>query len=89
MMGISNTNQRKPMVTRDQVRDASSTIAHLWSNGMQMDRIGAARLIKLVPADWRPVVCANIMLMLQQRGEYTQAQAFEGLLFDLAGIEEQ
>ncbi|WP_316235081.1 MULTISPECIES: hypothetical protein [unclassified Bradyrhizobium] len=73
-------------ISRDVIRDVASTLAHHWIGPDRMDSIGVERIIKSYPHTMRPVICALIILQLERQGFYTQAAAFEGLLFDLADI---
>lgn len=74
------------MLTRDMVRDTASTLAHLWTGSDVKDRMGVERIIRSHPVDLRPVLAAHVMRYLEARGFYTQATAFEGMLFDLAEV---
>jgi hypothetical protein len=73
-------------MTRDAIRDTASTLAHLWTGADIRDRQGVARILASHAADLRPVLCAHIMRYLEARGFYTQAAAFEAMLFDIAGV---
>lgn len=77
------------MLTRDNIRDAASTLAHHWVSADSRDRLGVERLIRAYPHQMRPVICAHIMRHLVLQGFYTQAEKFEDLLLDLAGGVEQ
>jgi hypothetical protein len=74
------------MLTRDMVRDTASTLAHLWTGPDVKDRLGVERIIRSHPVELRPVLAAHVMRYLEARGFYTQAAAFEGMLFDLSGV---
>lgn len=77
------------MLTRDAIRDTASTLAHHWVGPDRIkDRLGVQRIILSHHESLRPVLCAHVMRYLEQRGWFTQAAAFEGLLFDLAGVED-
>jgi hypothetical protein len=73
------------MLTKDNIRDAASTLAHHWVSAEPKDREGVERLIRSHPVPLHPVLCAHVMRYLELRGFYTKAEQFEGLLFDLAG----
>jgi hypothetical protein len=73
------------MLTRDNIRDAASTLAHHWVSAEPKDREGVERIIRSHPVPLHPVLCAHVMRYLELRGFYTKAEQFEGLLFDLAG----
>jgi hypothetical protein len=74
------------MMTRDAVRDTASTLAHLWTGADIRDREGVARILRSHSAELVPVLAAHIMRYLEARGWYTQAAAFEAMLFDMAGV---
>lgn len=74
------------MLTRDMVRDTASTLAHLWTGADVRDRMGVERIIRSHPDPLRPVLCAHVMRYLEARGFYTQAAAFEAMLFELAEV---
>jgi hypothetical protein len=76
------------MVKRADIRNAASTLAHHWCRSEPMDRIGVERCIKAYPPALQLPLCANILLLLHERGFYTHADSFEALLFDLADVEE-
>lgn len=77
-------------VTREDVRNAASTLAHHWVGAdPAKDREGVRRLIVAYPEAARVPLCAHVLRYLELRGFYTQAEKFEGMLFDLAGIEEE
>jgi hypothetical protein len=86
-MGVSNTGG-EPMLTRDMVRDTASTLAHLWTGSDTRDRLGVERIIRSHAPELRPVLCAHVMRYLEARGFYTQAAAFEAMLFDIAQVPE-
>jgi len=74
-------------LTRDSVRDAASTLAHMWSAATsEKDRQGVDRIIQAFSAPTRCVVSALVLHFLEQRGFYTQAAALESLMFDHADI---
>jgi hypothetical protein len=76
------------MMTRDALRDTASTLAHLWTGADIRDRMGVERILRSHGEELRPVLCAHIMRYLEARGFYTQAAAFEVMLFDMAGVPE-
>jgi hypothetical protein len=76
------------MMTRDMVRDTASTLAHLWTGSDPKDRLGVERIIRSHCIELRPVLAAHIMRYLEARGFYTQAAAFEAMLFELAGVDD-
>jgi hypothetical protein len=71
-------------VTRDDIRNAASTLAHHWATRDPKDREGVRRLIAAYPPATRLPLCALILECL----EADQRVAFDGLLFDMADIEE-
>jgi len=75
------------MVTKNNVRDAASTLAHHWCGADAMDRVGVERVILAYPQALQLPLCALIMHTLEGRGFYTQAAAFEGWLFALADVD--
>lgn len=75
-------------ITRDNYRDVASTLAHHWCGADTMrDREGVRRVLVAYPAAIRAVLSALILSRLEGQGAYTQAGAFEAMLFDLAGVE--
>jgi hypothetical protein len=76
-------------MTRDNIRDTASTLAHLWVGPDTLkDREGVRRIILSHTEALRPPLCAHIMRYLEHRGFYTQAEKFEAMLFDLADVPE-
>jgi hypothetical protein len=75
------------MITRDNIRDAASTLAHHWTSADRRDRLGVERLLLAYPVELQRPLAALILMRLEERGHYTGAAAFEALLFDLAGLE--
>jgi hypothetical protein len=73
------------MLTKDNIRDAASTLAHHWVSAEPKDRVGVERIIRAYPAPLWPALCAHIMRYLELRGWYVKAEQFEALLFDFAG----
>lgn len=73
-------------ITRDNIRDAASTLSHHWSTRELKDRAGVERLIYAYPCAMRPVICALILRYLEARGG--DWSTFESMLFDMAGIVE-
>lgn len=75
-------------ITRDNVRDVASTLAHHWVGSDPVkDREGVRRIITAYPTAMRTALCALILWRLEGQGFYTAAGAFESMLFDMAGIE--
>ncbi|WP_368508076.1 hypothetical protein [Bradyrhizobium lupini] len=74
-------------VTRDDIRNAASTLAHHWATRDPKDREGVRRLIAAYPPATRLPLCALILERLQDYKGDT-VSAFESLLFDAADIEE-
>lgn len=74
-------------VTRDDIRNAASTLAHHWATRDPRDREGVRRLIAAYPPATRLPLCALILERLQDYAGDT-CTAFDGLLFDMADIEE-
>lgn len=75
-------------VTRDDIRNAASTLAHHWAQRDAKDREGVRRLIAAYPPATRLPLCA---LILERLGDYPETglrAAFDGLLFEMADIEE-
>jgi len=79
-----------PNATRESVHDAASTLAYHWAEGAggHKDRLGVERLIRAYPIGLQIPLCANVLLLLQERGWYTHADKFEGLLFEMAATRE-
>lgn len=75
------------MLTRDNIRDAASTLAHHWASKDRRDRLGVERIYLAFPVELQRPLGALVMRMLELRGLYTAAAAWEGLLFELAGLE--
>jgi hypothetical protein len=75
------------MITRDNIRDAASTLAHHWTSSEHRDRLGVERLYLAYPVELQRPLGALVMRNLELRGFYRQAAAFERMLFDLAGLE--
>jgi hypothetical protein len=73
-------------MTRDNIRDAASTLAHHWTSGEPRDWQGVERLLLSYPISLQRPLCALVLLFLQERGWYTRAAAFERFLFDLAEL---
>lgn len=74
-------------MTRDDIRNTASTLAHHWVGGDTLrDREGVRRIILSHAVDLRPVLCAHVLRYLELRGWYTQAERFESMLFDLADL---
>jgi hypothetical protein len=74
--------------TRDDIRNAASTLAHHWATRDPKNREGVRRLIAAYPPAIRLPLCA---LILERLGDYPQdnmRDSFDGLLFDMADIEE-
>lgn len=74
-------------MTRDNIRDTASTLAHLWTGKDRRDQYGVERIIRSHACDVRPVLCAHIMRYLEHRG--VDITAFESMLFELAGIDDR
>jgi hypothetical protein len=73
------------MLTRDNIRDAASTLAHHWVSAEPKDRAGVERIVHAYPQALQPVLCTHVMRYLELRGFYVKAELFEAFLFDLAG----
>jgi hypothetical protein len=74
-------------MTRDDIRNTASTLAHYWCAGNQRDHEGVRRIILSHAVDMRPALCANMLRFIEQRGG--NWGAFEGLLCDLAGLDNE
>lgn len=74
-------------MTRDNIRDTASTLAHLWTGVDIRDQLGVERIIRSHPVELRPVICAHVMRYLEARGFHAAAVSFEAMLFDMAGVE--
>lgn len=74
-------------VTRNDIRNAASTLAHHWATRDPKDREGVRRLIAAYPPATRLPLCALILERLQDYPAESVG-AFDGLLFDMADIEE-
>lgn len=74
--------------TREDVRNAASTLAYHWASREPRDREGVRRLIAAYPLAVRLPLCALILERLHALYPHDALQAFDGLLFDIAGIEE-
>lgn len=76
-------------VTRDDIRNAASTLAHHWAQRDPKDREGVRRLIAAYPPATRLPLCALILERLNTLyGDHGGVHAFDALLFDMADIEE-
>lgn len=73
------------MLTKDNIRDAASTLAHHWVSDEPKTRHGVERLIRAYPSALHPALCAHVMRYLEQRGWYVRAEHFEAFMFELAG----
>jgi hypothetical protein len=74
-------------MTRDDIRNTASTLAHHWVGPDTLrDREGVRRIIISHTEALRPPLCAHIMRFLEHRGFYTQAEKFEALLFEMANV---
>jgi hypothetical protein len=72
-------------LTKDNIRDAASTLAHHWVSADRKDHEGVERIIRAYPSMLQPVLCAHVMRYLELRGWYVKAERFEAFLFELAG----
>jgi hypothetical protein len=75
-------------VSREDIRNAASTLAHHWASREPQDREGVRRLIAAYPAAYRLPLCALILERLHFSYASEATEAFDGLLFDMADIEE-
>lgn len=75
-------------VTRDDIRNAASTLAHHWASRAPKDREGVRRLIAAYPPAMRLPLCALILERLVGMNDGYGSDAFDALLFDMADIEE-
>lgn len=77
-------------VTRNDIRNAASTLAHHWARGdSDKDREGVRRIITAYPPAMRLPLCALILeRLVATYGDHGGVHAFDGLLFDMADIEE-
>lgn len=75
-------------MTRDDIRNTASTLAHLWAaSTSQKDREGIMRLVMTHAADIRPALCVSVARCLEKRQAYTASTLFEFWLLDATDIE--
>ncbi|MGM5019190.1 hypothetical protein [Tardiphaga sp. 367_B4_N1_1] len=75
-------------MTREDIRNAASTLAHHWASRDPQDREGVRRLIAAYPLAIRVPLCALILERVHATYPPEALQAFDNLLFDMADIEE-
>jgi hypothetical protein len=75
-------------MTRANLRNAASTLAHHWASGdggsSASNRLGVERCLLAYPEGHQRVLCAAIVQVLRGRHGAHHADAFEDMLYDAA-----